>query len=389
MSAPRSLLLLLPLLLSAAARAQATMGFQDGVSPTPAYAGTRDLVLIEPDTDSRFDPNANYDSLQCAVDGYASRQVALLRWDVSALTPGSTVSAASIKVNVTNVSNNPYEIHELLRPWVASEATFFLSRAGTPWGAAGASASSDHAAPVLGTMTGDVGSRTFPLTAAGLAAVQRWIDLPAANDGVIVRDYTQENGFEFSSSEDSVLANRPTLSVTYGGVTTEFRQGSAPTAAYAGASDTTLAWGPRTGGNLNGRGLALAGGTQTGHVLLSFDLSALPSNATVSAATLTLRISNTGPGSFPLYEALRPWTETGATWTTYDGTTPWASTGGGGTADRDERAGDRVPLCSRLAGRAAHRRRGAAGAGLGARGEAQPGDDRRGRRGPDRCAAHR
>ena len=64
--------------------------------------------------------------------------------------------------------------------------------------------------------------------------------------------------------------------------------------------------------------------------LLSFDVSSIPSNATVLTATLSMRTFNDNSGIYTVdVKALtQSWTESGATWNTYDGGNNWASAGG-------------------------------------------------------------
>lgn len=59
-----------------------------------------------------------------------------------------------------------------------------------------------------------------------------------------------------------------------------------------------------------------------------FDLSAIPVNASVTSSKVLLTC-NTGTNgvSTELHRMLRPWTELGATWNTYDGTSNWATAG--------------------------------------------------------------
>ena len=53
------------------------------------------------------------------------------------------------------------------------------------------------------------------LNAAGLAVVQSWIDDPAANRGIIVKDYFASDGVTVRSSEASTATQRPKLTIAY------------------------------------------------------------------------------------------------------------------------------------------------------------------------------
>ncbi|MEE9279937.1 MAG: DNRLRE domain-containing protein [Myxococcota bacterium] len=82
-------------------------------------------------------------------------------------------------------------------------------------------------------------------------------------------------------------------------------------------------------------------GAEVSHALLRFDISALPADATVVAATLRLYLeaaSESPPGAEVIVHRLtRDWVEgtmqgaepaDGATWLTHDGSNPWATPGG-------------------------------------------------------------
>ncbi|GAK59711.1 metallophosphoesterase [Candidatus Vecturithrix granuli] len=85
-------------------------------------------------------------------------------------------------------------------------------------------------------------------------------------------------------------------------------------------------------------------GTNRG-ALLKWDISSIPSNATVSSATMTLYVSKSSSQAYNLYNMRRSWVEgtltTGAAsnmsanWETYDGTNIWGTSGAASiTADR-------------------------------------------------------
>lgn len=79
--------------------------------------------------------------------------------------------------------------------------------------------------------------------------------------------------------------------------------------------------------------------TQTFRLLIQFDLSSIPTNATVSAATLRLYDEGTdladNTRTMSAYRCKRTWGETTATWNTYDGSNNW------GTAGADNTTSDR------------------------------------------------
>lgn len=60
------------------------------------------------------------------------------------------------------------------------------------------------------------GIKTFTLNSNGIAKVRSWVANPSSNHGFVIIDYVNNtNGLDLSSSEDSTVANRPKITVTY------------------------------------------------------------------------------------------------------------------------------------------------------------------------------
>jgi hypothetical protein len=78
------------------------------------------------------------------------------------------------------------------------------------------------------------------------------------------------------------------------------------------------------------------GGVSRCRPLLRFDLTAIPANATIESAALTMYHANStlpAGGTFYLYRVTQTaWTEFGATWDTFDGLEEWQTAGGDFTA---------------------------------------------------------
>ncbi len=187
-----------------------TIAFQDGLFPAVTYNGTRDTKLAS------GSPNTNYGAAT-TLDLDGSPDIAdLLYWDLTAIPAGSIIESASIQLNVTNTSSQAYELYVMERAWDEMAATWNLAATGSAWGTAGALSTADRGTDIVGTLTAaSTGLNLTTLNAAGIAAVQAWIDGPANNFGLIIQDYVNSNGVDFSSSEASVIAQRPKLLVTY------------------------------------------------------------------------------------------------------------------------------------------------------------------------------
>lgn len=311
------------MLCSAAAHAQFVVTLRDG---TNGYGGTRDLVLQD-GSGTYGNPAANFDALDVSIDGYPFPRVTLMRFDVSAIPPGTTVMSAQLTTGVANTSLDSSPIFELLRPWSAPMASWTAPSAGAAWAAPGASgAGLDRSAASMGTVDF---TPPWPFNATGVAAVQRWVDQPDANFGFTIQNFNTDDAFNLRHCDYTTVSSRPQLTVTHSAGTTTFRQGASPT-MYMGCSDTTIVGAPPFGGNANGWGLVVSGSNPAGSTLVYFDVSVLPSDATVTMVQLQLQGSDPASDGFNIYEVLRPWNEATATWTTFDGVTPWTTPGANG-----------------------------------------------------------
>ena len=126
---------------------------------------------------------------------------ALLKWSVSTIPAGSKINSASVTLNVTNSSTQTYQAYGLKQPWVESAATWTLYAAGQPWQIAGASGSLDRDAQAAGTIRpSTTGKQTFTLSPA---LVQSWLDNPQGNNGIIITNTSNTDGF------DLLLVSRP------------------------------------------------------------------------------------------------------------------------------------------------------------------------------------
>ena len=184
-----------------------TVSFQDGVN---GYAGTRDTTIRSDATTTNYGTTTTL-----LVDGspdYAS----LIKWDLSSIPAGKTVTAVTISLNVVDVTTGTYEIYALKRDWVETGATWAQFASGSAWQTAGANGANDRETTVLGSVTGSsTGVKTYTLNAAGIAKVQSWLNAPATNYGFAILDYAVSDGLDVNSSEFATVASRPKITVTY------------------------------------------------------------------------------------------------------------------------------------------------------------------------------
>jgi hypothetical protein len=191
-----------------------TVSFQNGAAPTSAYAGNIDTHLSQNNATTNYGTAATL--LVDGDDPGGLDKRALLKWDVSVIPAGKTVTAASITVHVTDASTQTYQLYQLKRTWTESGATWNAYASGTAWQTAGADGANDRGTTVLGTVTGSAtGNQTIALNAAGIALVQGWVDGTSANQGILVMNASNTNGLDFRSSETGTASQRPRLTVTY------------------------------------------------------------------------------------------------------------------------------------------------------------------------------
>jgi len=184
-----------------------TVSFRDG---TGGYSGTQDTMLLTSKPNSNNGSNA-----KLRASGSPDESV-LIKWNLSSIPVGSTVTAGWITLYVTNPTGATYELYEVKQNWSESTATWNNYATGSPWATAGAQGSADRGNTVLGVLkTSLTGSTTVTLNAAGVSLLQSWINNPASNLGFAIQDYGASDNVGFYSSEYSTAARRPMLSVSY------------------------------------------------------------------------------------------------------------------------------------------------------------------------------
>jgi hypothetical protein len=145
----------------------------------------------------------------------------LIRWDLSAIPAGSSITSASIVFYLPK-DNDPsalvFKFYALRRAWSEASATWTNADAGIAWGTAGArNPGSDRTDAVLAyTPTGGTVPTclTTPLHSTGVAQVERWVNGVDPNYGFAIQDYAdaQSNAFRFNSFNS---ADPPWLVVNY------------------------------------------------------------------------------------------------------------------------------------------------------------------------------
>jgi hypothetical protein len=132
--------------------------------------------------------------------------------------PGRVVKSATVTLQVAGKgSRNSYALFELRRDWAERECTWKLSAAGKAWERPGASGAGDRGTEALGTLPPrSEGAVEIALNAAGVALVQRWIDRPEVNFGLLLGNPEAADGLDFDSREAADPKARPRLALAFG-----------------------------------------------------------------------------------------------------------------------------------------------------------------------------
>lgn len=123
-------------------------------------------------------------------------------------------------------------------------------------------------------------------------------------------------------------------------MTKAFQDGLAPDTSYDGTFDTYIREASASTNYGAASTLQVDGDEPSGagtdmSILLGWDISTIPTNATVQSATMYLNILNISSGPYFCYGLLRPWEQLQATWIDALIASAWATAGALGAADRD------------------------------------------------------
>jgi hypothetical protein len=182
--------------------------FQDGVAPTPEYRGTQDTWI------SSMEQTVNFGrGEQMQLQRLSAQQSALVRWDVTAIPPGSRVLSAELTFWVTGKLGGDCKIYALNLPFEESEATWRVAKGSMFWGAPGAQSDRDRGARPIALLAPE--KPGFCTAAIGdLGVVQGWVSAPAQNYGILIAG-PDANVWGVESRETAVPDRRPKLTITY------------------------------------------------------------------------------------------------------------------------------------------------------------------------------
>src|SRR5215212_3589749 len=185
-----------------------------GLSGTAA-ADTRNLTSASDSGLSELAPNSNNGSATTLkVDGDdpdpgGGDLYAALRWDLSQIPAGATLTSASVTLNISNPSPQTYGAYELKKSWNEGQLSWNQAATGSPWATAGAKGTTDRGAQIASVTPTAVAPYTFTIPAS---VVQGWLNTPSSNNGILLAHTTNFDGFVFDTKEG---ASPPKLAVSY------------------------------------------------------------------------------------------------------------------------------------------------------------------------------
>ena len=153
-----------------------------------------------------------------------SISVVLLRFDISAICPGSTIVSATLQVTTTNdeLGSGEVGVFTVLEAWDEGDgpadgaikaASWDDRKPNMSWTNKGAGSPTSHDPMVLATFSPQTAHRPYPLVIPP-PVVKKWLDMPATNFGFEIAITSGNSDTQFVSREGSPDTERPVLRVT-------------------------------------------------------------------------------------------------------------------------------------------------------------------------------
>jgi len=176
------------------------------------YAGCEDTYFYQ------YAPDANYCQRDAFKVGYRQWYAALLRFDLSSIPANAIVSEASLQLYAKGWggTGGTLDVHRVLRPFEACQATWNQAQDGSNWGLPGGNDTvTDRSATAESSVRVDNIWKWYPFDLTTL--VQGWVSGSVANNGVLLRGASSRSTglFYFASAQDGGVYFRPKLVITY------------------------------------------------------------------------------------------------------------------------------------------------------------------------------
>jgi hypothetical protein len=173
---------------------------------------------------SDLDKYGNYAGagwLRVGYDGANEQEenAGLLHFDLPPLPYGGRVNRATLKLYASGIyhSNRGLELraHQVLRPWMATEANWYMATSGVPWDEPGCNdpATDISAHPSSQCYVDELG-RWYDLDVTYM--VNQWLASPETNEGVVIKGWSNRpRGYEFVSSNHLEVPSHPKLEIVW------------------------------------------------------------------------------------------------------------------------------------------------------------------------------
>lgn len=207
---------------------------------TPTYVP--DATRLEPQDDTyldRWETRRNWGDSPYLIARTGDIKAPLLKFDLSAMPPGSPIERALLTMRVVRRSNAGYltlSVHRALRPWDEGGATWEEAQLGTAWSQAGCNDPRWDRSTVAVTevnLTED--NHWYDLDITDL--VRAWVNDPTTNYGLVLKAGGQVAvEYAFASSSYPDPNSRPRLQVIKGGGTPPPTKTSTPVTVVPSAT---------------------------------------------------------------------------------------------------------------------------------------------------------
>lgn len=201
-----------------AAKVPTTVTFQDGVSPTGAYAGTSDTYIWDTNPTTNYGGDATFISDK-AVGVETDQRKALLKFDLSAgnIPANAYVIGATVELYIAQEGQG-WTMHQMLANWDESSTYNSLTGGVTPDDVEAAIPEDVRTGVNLDTIQSVTARNNVYRPSYYLyPTVQGWISGAYPNYGwiIIATDITGGDGQQHASSEAVTASQRPKLTIRY------------------------------------------------------------------------------------------------------------------------------------------------------------------------------
>jgi RHS repeat-associated protein len=278
----------------------------------------------------------------------------LITFDMSSIPSNAIINSAALILTYSADSSSvssTLTIYQLKRDWVESDASWTYYSTGNAWATAGASGSTDVGTAVVGTASlsasPEIGSPV--LIALEKTRIQEMINGTVTNNGFLLKvDTSDTNKIGFYSSSTATASFRPKLVVEYtlpGEVTATPTMGPGEhtlidSPLESVGNDAYIESGALADTNYSTEDTMWVGSAsgRTTKSLIQFDLSSIPSYASINSASLLLtysRDASDAQHSLSIFRLKKDWVESEVTWNSYSANNTWGIAGVAGAADAE------------------------------------------------------